>query len=130
MNLHQIEEMSQYLRYLEENPYEIDLLFNEFLINVTHFFRDLEAFESLKQDALNEIIKEKLDSGILRIWVPGCSTGEEVNCNNNTRTFRRNKQKNRSSNIRHGSRRKLNKNSTIRHIPHYHLRRYKSRTSK
>ena len=78
MNIHQIEEMPQYLRYLQENPHEIDLLFNEFLINVTHFFRDPEAFESLKQDALNEIIKEKSDSDILRVWVPGCSTGEEV----------------------------------------------------
>ena len=78
MNIHQIEEMSQYLRYLQENPNEIDLLFNEFLINVTNFFRDPEAFESLKQGALKDMIKEKSDLDILRVWVPGCSSGEEV----------------------------------------------------
>ena len=79
MNIHQIEEIPQYLRYLQENPHEIDLLFNQFLINVTHFFRkNSQAFESLKQGALNEIIKEKSDPDILRVWVPGCSTGEEV----------------------------------------------------
>ena len=78
MNIHQIEEMSQYQRYLQETPHEINLLFNDFLITVTHFFRDAEAFESLKQGALNEIIKKKSDSDIIRIWVPGCSTGEEV----------------------------------------------------
>jgi two-component system CheB/CheR fusion protein len=78
MNIHQIEEMPQYLRYLQENTHEIDLLFKEFLINVTNFFRDPEAFESLKQGALKEIIKEKTDSDVLRVWVPGCSSGEEV----------------------------------------------------
>lgn len=49
MNIHQIEEITQYLRYLQENTNEIDLLFKEFLINVTNFFRDPEAFESLKK---------------------------------------------------------------------------------
>ncbi len=78
MNIHQIEEMSQYLRYLQENPDEIDKLFKEFLINVTNFFRDPEAFESLKHNALEDMIKEKNNTDILRIWVPGCSSGEEV----------------------------------------------------
>ena len=78
MNIHQIEEMPQYLRYLQKNPHEVDLLFKEFLINVTHFFRDPEAFESLKQGALKGIIEEKSDFDTIRVWVPGCSTGEEV----------------------------------------------------
>ena len=78
MNIHQIEEMPQYLRYLQENPEEIDQLFQEFLIDVTNFFRDPEAFESLKQSALKDMIKEKNNIDILRIWVPGCSSGEEV----------------------------------------------------
>ena len=78
MNIHQIEEMPQYLRYLQKNPHEVDLLFKEFLINVTHFFRDPEAFESLKQGALKGIIEEKSDFGTIRVWVPGCSSGEEV----------------------------------------------------
>ncbi len=78
MNLHQIEEISQYLRYLQKNPDEVDLLFKEFLINVTNFFRDPEAFESLKKGALNDLITEKSDFETIRVWVPGCSTGEEV----------------------------------------------------
>ena len=78
MNLHQIEEISQYLRYLQENPDEVDLLFKEFLINVTNFFRDPEAFESLKKGALNDLITEKSEFDTIRVWVPGCSTGEEV----------------------------------------------------
>lgn len=78
MNIHQIEEMSHYLRYLQENPHEIDLLFKEFLINVTNFFRDSEAFESFKKVVLKYIIDKKSELDILRIWVPGCSSGEEV----------------------------------------------------
>lgn len=78
MNIHQIEEMSQYLRYLQKNPNEIDLLFREFLINVTSFFRDPEAFESFKKIVSKYIINEKSELDTLRIWVPGCSSGEEV----------------------------------------------------
>jgi two-component system, chemotaxis family, CheB/CheR fusion protein len=77
MSIHQIKEMPQYLRYLQETPHEIDLLFKEFLINVTHFFRDPEAFESLKQEALKDIIK-KPDLDNIRVWVPACSSGEEA----------------------------------------------------
>ena len=78
MNIHQIEDISQYFRYLQENPNEIDQLYNEFLINVTNFFRDSEAYESLKQNALIKLIQEKNDGDIIRIWIPGCSSGEEV----------------------------------------------------
>ena len=78
MNIHQIEDISQYFRYLQENPNEIDQLYKEFLINVTNFFRDPEAYESLKQYALKKLIEEKNDGDIIRIWVPGCSSGEEV----------------------------------------------------
>ena len=78
MNIHQIEEISQYQRYLQENPNEIDQLYKEFLINVTNFFRDPEAHESLKQNALKKLIQEKNEGDIIRIWIPGCSSGEEV----------------------------------------------------
>ena len=78
MNIHQIEDISQYFRYLQQNPNEIDKLYKEFLINVTNFFRDPEAYESLKQHALKKLIEEKSDGDIIRIWVPGCSSGEEV----------------------------------------------------
>lgn len=78
MNIHQIEEMTQYLEYLQNNPHEVDLLFNEFLINVTNFFRDPDAYDSLKKGALKNLIMDKSDLDDLRIWVPGCSSGEEV----------------------------------------------------
>jgi two-component system CheB/CheR fusion protein len=77
MNLHQIEKIQFYLDYLQENPYEIDILFKELLINVTNFFRDTESFNSLKNN-LRKIIKQKSDRDSLRVWIPGCSSGEEV----------------------------------------------------
>lgn len=77
MNVHQIENMPIYLRYLQENPHEIDILFKELLINVTNFFRDSKAFDSLKNN-LRELITEKSDGENIRVWIPGCSSGEEV----------------------------------------------------
>jgi two-component system, chemotaxis family, CheB/CheR fusion protein len=76
MNIHQIEKTSNYLRYLQENHHEIEILFKELLINVTSFFRDSAAFYALK-NVIRELITEKSDY-TLRVWVPGCSTGEEV----------------------------------------------------
>lgn len=78
MNIHQIEEMNQYLHFLQDNPHEVDLLFNEFLINVTNFFRDPDAFDTLKESALKDLLMEKSEIEDLRVWVPGCSSGEEV----------------------------------------------------
>jgi two-component system, chemotaxis family, CheB/CheR fusion protein len=77
MNVHQIENIPIYLRYLQENPHEIDILFKELLINVTNFFRDDKAFDSLKNN-IRELITKKLDGDNFRVWVPGCSSGEEV----------------------------------------------------
>ncbi len=77
MNVHQIETLQIYLRYLQENPHEIDILFKELLINVTNFFRDPIAFDALKKN-LRELIKQKSDVDKIRVWVPGCSSGEEV----------------------------------------------------
>lgn len=78
MNIHQIEDMSDYLRFLQENNDEIERLFNEILINVTHFFRDPEGFKSFKRNVLKYIQNSKSDLSTLRVWVPGCSSGEEV----------------------------------------------------
>lgn len=77
MNVHQIDNIPNYLKYLQENPHEIDILFKELLINVTNFFRDPKAFEALKNN-LRELILEKSDVDSIRVWVPGCSSGEEV----------------------------------------------------
>lgn len=78
MIIHRIETIRQYLTYLQTTPVEVDSLFQDLLINVTDFFRDVEAFESLKTRVFPEITKDRIQGTAIRIWVPGCSTGEEV----------------------------------------------------
>lgn len=78
MAVHQIADMPLYVRYLQENPHEIDLLFTELLIGVTSFFRDPESFEALKKEVQAYVLEGKRQGSTLRIWVPGCSTGEEA----------------------------------------------------
>lgn len=77
INLSQLDNLPNYIRLLQENPAEINNLFNEFLIGVTNFFRDPESFEKLKIILL-DMVKSKSDNSQIRIWVPGCSTGEEA----------------------------------------------------
>jgi two-component system CheB/CheR fusion protein len=78
MALHDIEKLVDYVRYLERSPDEVDDLFKELLIGVTRFFRDPEAFEALALKVLPELLATKEDGGVFRVWVPGCSSGEEA----------------------------------------------------
>jgi two-component system CheB/CheR fusion protein len=78
MGIHQIDKMATYVRYLQENPQELDLLFKELLIGVTAFFRDPAAWEQLCAQALPELLTGRPAGQALRAWVPGCSTGEEA----------------------------------------------------
>jgi len=78
MGLHQIGAMSTYVRYLQENPAEIDALFKELLIGVTNFFRDPAAWETLSAQVIPALLKEHDPSIPLRVWVVPCSTGEEA----------------------------------------------------
>jgi two-component system CheB/CheR fusion protein len=78
MNVHHIGTMKQYVRFLQDNPQEVELLFKELLIGVTNFFRDPEAFELLKNTVVPDILKSKPKDRTVRVWVPGCSTGEEA----------------------------------------------------
>ncbi len=78
MSVHQIIDINNYVRFLQENPDEIDSLFKELLIGVTSFFREPEAFESLKKDAIPQLVKSKKPGDAIRIWTAGCSTGEEA----------------------------------------------------
>ena len=78
MNVHQIKNYTQYVRYLQNNPHELDILFKELLIGVTNFFRDPEAWESLSKEPLLELLESRPDGYTIRAWVPGCSTGEEA----------------------------------------------------
>ena len=68
----------QYVERLDSDPAEPDNLFKEFLINVTSFFRDLEAFDVLAREILPKFFKNIQEADSVRIWVPGCSTGEEA----------------------------------------------------
>jgi len=76
--LHQIEKLDAYVRYLQQNPLEIEALFRELLIGVTSFFRDPETFEVLAEQAIPRLLTGKAPGEPLRVWVPGCSTGEEA----------------------------------------------------
>ena len=78
MHVHQIENLKQYLQFLQSNPPELDALFQELLIGVTSFFRDPQAFETLAQNGLPALIEGKSEGTTLRLWVAGCSTGEEA----------------------------------------------------
>jgi two-component system CheB/CheR fusion protein len=78
MGLHQIDGIANYVRFLRENPREIDLLFKELLIGVTSFFRDPASWEHLKADVMPALLASRATGGMLRAWVPGCSTGEEA----------------------------------------------------
>jgi len=77
MNISQLDNIPNYIRLLQENPAEIKILFDELLIGVTNFFREPESFEKLKKYLL-DIVNSKPENGQIRIWVPGCSTGEEA----------------------------------------------------
>lgn len=78
MNVHQLDGPQQYLEFLQDNSHEFDLLFKELLIGVTNFFRDPEAFDFLEKTALPELLKARREPPAVRVWVPGCSTGEEA----------------------------------------------------
>jgi two-component system CheB/CheR fusion protein len=78
MALHQIEQMTDYVRFLQQNKGEVNALFSDLLIGVTSFFRDGEAFAALERIALPQLMKTASAQGVIRAWVCGCSTGEEA----------------------------------------------------
>lgn len=76
--IHQIDKIHNYVRFLQENPQEVEILFRELLIGVTSFFRDAAVWEALKERIMPALLSELPDGYVLRAWVPGCSTGEEA----------------------------------------------------
>jgi two-component system, chemotaxis family, CheB/CheR fusion protein len=80
MALHRIDTLKWYARFLRDNKKEIEALFDDLLINVTRFFRDEKVFRALKKRFLPALLKKKSKARQreLRVWVPGCATGEEV----------------------------------------------------
>ncbi len=79
LTLRQFRKLKDYLRFIRQNPGELDALYRDLLIHVTEFFRDEGAFDSLQKKILPAILESRgPDEGPLRIWIPGCSTGQEV----------------------------------------------------
>ncbi|MCB0163441.1 MAG: PAS domain-containing protein [Anaerolineae bacterium] len=78
MVINQYDKIADYIDYLKQHPIEIDALFKEMLIGVTNFFRDPEAFEILEHQVIPELLPDALSTEPIRVWVPGCATGEEA----------------------------------------------------
>ncbi len=78
MGVHKMGKIDAYIRYLQANPQELDILFKELLIGVTGFFRDPAAWQQLAKRALPALLADRAPGGSLRAWVAGCSTGEEA----------------------------------------------------
>jgi len=78
MAQHEIADAEVYARYLKGQPAEMQALFRELLINVTSFFRDPEAFDTLRKDILPQLLAGKAEGYVVRVWVAGCASGEEA----------------------------------------------------
>ena len=78
MSIHQIDQITSYVRFLRENPQELELLFRELLIGVTSFFRDHAAWDVLKAQVIPALLQDRPPSQALRVWAPACATGEEA----------------------------------------------------
>lgn len=78
MVLLKLESLKHYVRFLRENKDELEKLYEDLLINVTSFFRDPKIFDTLKKQVLSAILKKMTKNQGVRIWVPGCSNGEEA----------------------------------------------------
>jgi len=78
MGIHQLHKVAHYVRFLQENKGELELLFRELLIGVTGFFRDPELWEELKKKVFPALFKSHPKPYRFRAWTAGCSTGEEA----------------------------------------------------
>ena len=78
MALHHLKTMRDYLSFMRKNEDEAHLLFKDLLISVTAFFRDPEAFSVFEKKVIIELVASKHDDQPIRVWIPGCATGEEA----------------------------------------------------
>jgi two-component system CheB/CheR fusion protein len=78
MAVHQIDSLENYLRYMQLTRGEADALFRELLIGVTSFFRDSGVFDEIQKQVIPQLVAGKAAGSVIRVWVPGCSTGEEA----------------------------------------------------
>ncbi len=78
MSFHHIEKHIDYYNYLRKNPAEVDLLRKDILIPVTFFFRDPKVFAALEKKVFPLMVNKRSPQNPVRLWVPACSSGEEV----------------------------------------------------
>ena len=78
MHINRVTDLGDYVKILHRSPQEIEALYRDVLINVTSFFRNPEVFESLREAVYPKILADRSSSDPVRVWVPGCSTGEET----------------------------------------------------
>lgn len=78
MAVHQVADLDSYVHFVQQTPAEIEALFRDLLIGVTNFFRDPEVFAELESKVVPSLFADKTPGTAVRIWVCGCSTGEEA----------------------------------------------------
>lgn len=78
MQVNGVGDLSGYRDYLSDHPEETAELFKDLLISVTNFFRDPNAFDELESTIIPKLFEDKKPDDQLRVWVPGCATGEEA----------------------------------------------------
>ncbi len=78
MALHQIDDLDGYVKFLRQAPTEVDALFGDLLISVTSFFRDPDVFQLLEREVVPALFAGRPTNDVVRVWVPGCATGEEA----------------------------------------------------
>ena len=78
MALHKVQALENYIDLLKANAGEVDALYHDILIQVTHFFREPEALDAMVQTVFPRLLKDRPADAPLRVWIPGCATGEEV----------------------------------------------------
>ncbi|MCP9199933.1 PAS domain-containing protein [Gramella sp. GC03-9] len=78
VNICKCTNLKEYYEYLTNNEEEVDILYREFLIGVTKFFRDEKVWEVLRTKVFPKLIEDKEDGDVLKVWDVGCSTGEEA----------------------------------------------------
>jgi two-component system CheB/CheR fusion protein len=78
MVLKHIEHGHEYLELLRRNPDELHALFKDLLVSVTNFFRERESWQALEEKVIRPLVQEKKPDQVIRVWVPGCASGEEA----------------------------------------------------
>jgi two-component system CheB/CheR fusion protein len=78
MAVQQIETLEAYANFMQQTPAEVTALFRDLLIGVTSFFRDPEAFKAVQEHVIPRLFVGKGPESLIRVWSPGCATGEEA----------------------------------------------------